>query len=140
MADATIKITGVPFSQITPQIQEALDTALAGTFGLQQGALAKACPKDTGRMSSSFFIGQNAPVTKTRPEDWGESGDERLEIEEYDGEITFEGDWYISNAVEYAEYVAYNYKPAAEGQKDWFTSIANQSNKVFKDQYDKVKP
>ena len=28
----TVRITGVPFDQITPQIQEALDTALAGTL------------------------------------------------------------------------------------------------------------
>ncbi|MEL0266915.1 MAG: hypothetical protein VW945_05440 [Candidatus Poseidoniales archaeon] len=54
--------------------------------------------------------------------------------------ITFEGEWYISNAVPYAEYVAYNYKPSAKAQKDWFTSIANQSNNVFTRQYDKVKP
>ena len=138
--DATIKITGVPLDQITPQIQKALDYALAGTLGLQQGSLAKACPKDTGRMASSFFVGQNGPVSKVRPDGWGGPEEQRLEIEEYNGKITFEGEWYISNAVPYAEYVAYNYKPSAKAQKDWYTSIANQSNNVFTRQYDKVKP
>ena len=64
-----------------------------------------------------------------------------LEIEEYSGKITFDGHLvHISNAVPYAEYVAYNYKPSAKAQKDWYTSIANQSNNVFARQYDKVKP
>ena len=138
--DATIKITGVPLDQITPQIQKALDDALAGTLNLQQGSLAKACPKDTGRMASSFFVGQNGPVSKVRPDGWGQPDEQRLDIEEYNGKITFEGEWYISNAVPYAEYVAYNYKPSAKAQKDWYTSIANQSNNVFARQYDKVKP
>ena len=140
MADATIRITGVPLDKITPQIQKALNDALAGTLNLQQGKLAKACPKDTGRMASSFFVGQNQPVTESRDENWAQPGDARLEIDQYDGKITFEGDWYISNAVPYAEYVAYNYKPSAKAQKDWYTSIANQSGNVFKAQYDKVKP
>ena len=138
--DATIRVTGVQLKNIAPQIQKALDTALAGTLNLQQGSLAKACPKDTGRMASSFFVGQNQPVTDSRDENWGQPGDKRLEIEEYNGEITFEGDWYISNAVPYAQYVAYNYKPGATGQKDWYTAIANQSGNVFTAQYDKVKP
>ena len=36
----TVKITGVPFNEIVPEIQEALDTALAGTLNLQQGSLS----------------------------------------------------------------------------------------------------
>ena len=136
----TVQITGTPFNQIVPEIQEALDTALAGTLNLQQGKLGKACPKDTGRMASSFFVGQNTPPRQTRPEDWGEPGQQRLEIEEYSQKITFAGTWYISNAVPYAEYVAFNYKPSAKAQKDWFTSIANQTGNVFTTQFNKVKP
>ena len=140
MRNATIKITGVPLNQITPRVQKALDTALAATLNLQQGNLAKACPKDTGRMASSFFIGQNGPANKVRPEGWGGPEEQRLEIEEYTGKITFKGNWYISNNVPYAEYVAYNYKPSAKAQKDWYTAIANQSNNVFAAQYKKVEP
>ena len=136
----TVKISGVPFDQIVPEIQEALDTALAGTLNLQQGKLAKACPKDTGRMASSFFVGQNTPPRKTRPENWGEPNQQRLEIEEYSQKISFAGTWYISNAVPYAEYVAFNYKPSAKAQKDWFTAIANQTGNVFTTQFNKVKP
>ena len=136
----TVKISGVPFDHIVPEIQEALDTALAGTLNLQQGKLAKACPKDTGRMASSFFVGQNTPPRKTRPENWGEPNQQRLEIEEYSQKISFAGTWYISNAVPYAEYVAFNYKPSAKAQKDWFTAIANQTGNVFTTQFNKVKP
>ena len=135
----TVRITGVPFDQIVPRVQEALDTALAGTLNLQQGSLAKACPKDTGRMASSFFIGQNGPVTDSRDEGWAQPGEQRVEIEEYSGKISFEGSWYISNAVPYAQYVAYNYKPGTGGQKDWFTAIANQSGVVFTNQFKKLK-
>ena len=137
----TVRITGTPFNQITPEIQEALDTALAGTLNLQQGSLAKANPKDTGRMASSWFIGHNTRRQDSRPEDWAEPGAQRLEIEKYSQKITFDGTWYISNNVPYATYIAYNYQPAvAKAQKDWFTSIANQTGVVFERQWRKVKP
>ena len=32
-----VKVSGVPFDQLVPEIQEAFDTALAGTLNLQQG-------------------------------------------------------------------------------------------------------
>ena len=136
----TVVILGDQFDEIVPEIQKALDGALANTLNLQQGALAEAKPKDTGRMASSWFIGQNQPRRDSRPENWGAPGAQRLEVQPFTRKITFEGDWYISNAVPYAQYVAYNYKPSAKAQKDWYTSIANQSGNVFKAQYDKVKP
>ena len=137
----TVRVSGVPFKDLVPEIQDALDTALAGTLNLQQGALGEANPKDTGRMSSSWFVGQDTPPRQTRPEDWGQPGEKRFEIEEYDQKITFKGTWYISNAVPYSEYVALNYQPSAnQAQKDWFTSIANQTGNVFTRQFNKVKP
>ena len=136
----TVKITGVPFADIVPEIQEALDTALAGTLNLQQGKLGRANPKDTGRMASSWFIGHNIP-RRDYPVSWADKGREIYEKEEYSGKITFDGTWYISNNVPYATYIAYNYSPAApKAQKDWFTSIANQTGVVFTRQFNKVKP
>jgi hypothetical protein len=137
----TVRVSGTPFDDIVPGLQKALDTALAGTLNLQQGALAKACPKDTGRMASSFFVGQNTPPRETRPEGWGQPGEARVEIEEYSAKIEFDGTWYLSNAVPYAEYVAFNYKPSAgKAQKDWYTSVANQTGNVFARQFRKVAP
>ena len=138
----TVRITGVPFDQITPRIQEALDEALATTLGKQQAALVKANPVDSGRMASSWQIGQNSrPTPADRGEGWANPGDARVEILEYTPKITFKGDWYISNAAPYAQFIAYNYPPSAtKAQKDWFTSIANQTGNVFTTQFNKVKP
>ena len=132
----TVKITGVSFADIVPEIQEALDTALAGTLNLQQGDLAKANPKDTGRMAASWTVGHNTPDRSVKPK-----GQQDPTPTPYSGKITFDGDWYISNNVPYALNIAYNYSPAApKAQKDWFTSIANQTGVVFTRQFNKVKP
>ena len=132
----TVRITGTAFKDITPEIQEALDTALAGTLNLQQGALAKANPKDTGRMAASWTVGQNSPDRSVKPE-----GQQDPTPTPFSGKITFDGTWYISNNVPYALYIAFNYSPAApKAQKDWFTRIANQTGNVFTRQFNKVKP
>ena len=132
----TVRITGTQFKDIVPEIQDALDTALAGTLNLQQGSLAKANPKDTGRMAASWTVGHNTPDRSVKPE-----GQQSPIPTPYSGKITFDGTWYISNNLPYSEYIAYNYSPAApKAQKDWFTSIANQTGVVFKRQFDKVKP
>ena len=132
----TVQIIGTPFNQIVPEIQEALDTALAGTLNLQQGSLAKANPKDTGRMAASWTVGHNTPDRSVKPE-----GQQDPTPTPYSGKITFDGDWYISNSLPYSLYIAYNYSPAApKAQKDWFTSIANQTGNVFTTQFNKVKP
>ena len=144
--DATIKITGVPLDQITPQIQKALDDALAGTLNLQQGELAKANPKDSGRMAASWNIGHNKPDLSVKPE-----GQQSPEPDAYEGKITFDGDWYISNNLPYAMPVcalgnypaswrAGGHTPPTSIPENWFWNIANQSNNVFDRQYDKVKP
>ena len=132
----TVRITGTQFKDIVPEIQDALDTALAGTLNLQQGKLAKANPKDTGRMAASWTVGHNTPDRSVKPE-----GQQSPIPTPYSGKITFDGTWYISNNVPYAEYIAFNYSPAApKAQKDWFTSIANQTGVVFTRQFNKVKP
>ena len=132
----TVRITGTQFRDIVPEIQDALDTALAGTLNLQQGSLAKANPKDTGRMAASWTVGHNTPDRSVKPE-----GQQSPIPTPYSGKITFDGTWYISNNVPYAEYIAFNYSPAApKAQKDWFTSIANQTGVVFGRQFNKVKP
>ena len=137
-----VKVSGVPFDQLVPEIQEALDDALTGTLVEQQGALVKDNPKDSGRMASSWQIGQNSrPTPADRGEGWAKPGDARVEVWEYTQKISFKGEWYISNAAPYAEFIAYNYPPSAtKAQKDWFTSIANQTSNVFIKNWNKVKP
>ena len=132
----TVRITGTQFKDIVPEIQDALDTALAGTLNLQQGSLAKANPVDTGRMAASWTVGHNTPDRSVKPE-----GQQSPIPTPYSGKITFDGTWYISNNLPYSQYIAFNYSPAApKAQKDWFTSIANQTGNVFTTQFNKVKP
>ena len=136
MAGVTLSITGTDFGDIVPEIQEALDTALAGTLTLQQGALSKANPKDTSRMAASWHIGHNTPDLSVAPENPSSP-----EPKAYSGKITFEGDWYISNNLPYSEIIALDYSAAVmKAQKDWFTAIANQTGNVFTKQFKKVEP
>ena len=87
-------------------------------------------------MAASWTVGHNTPDRSVKPE-----GQQSPIPTPYSGKITFDGTWYISNNVPYAEYIAYNYSPAApKAQKDWFTSIANQTGTVFTRQFNKVKP
>ena len=99
----TVRVTGTPFGDIVPEIQEALDTALAGTLGQQQADLSKANPKDTGRMASSWQIGYNAPARPAdRGEGWVKPGDPKpkVEILEYSGKrLLLTATWYISNSL-----------------------------------------
>ena len=141
----TVKIIGVSFDEIVPEIQDALDTALARTLFLQQGALNQQPPVDTGRMASSWQIGHNASA---RPADRGENWSGGVQRLEYTGKISFKGDWFISNAVPYAQPVCLlgSYPPSWRGKEPasipsgWFTTIANQTGNVFAKQFAKVKP
>ena len=141
----TVKITGLQFDEIVPEIQDALDTALGETLFEQQGALNKHTPVDTARMASSWQIGHNARPT---PADRGEGWNGGVQRWEYTGAITFDGSWFISNAVPYAQAVCLlgSYPPSWGGKAPggiptgWFTTIANQTGNVFIKQFDKVKP
>ncbi len=134
MTKVTIK--GTDFGDIVPEIQEALDKALAGTLGLQQGALSKANPKDTSRMAASWHIGKNKPDLTTAPENPASA-----DPKPYTGKITFDGKWYLSNNLPYSTIIALNYSAAVmKAQKDWYTSIANQTGNVFAKQFKKVAP
>ena len=141
----TVRVSGVPFDQIVPEIQEALDDALTGTLFEVQGQLNKQPPVDTGRMASSWQIGHNS---RPNPADRGENWNSGVQRWEYTGKISFKGDWYISNAVPYAEPVCLlgSYPPSWGGQapasipKGWFTTIENQVPNVFIKNWNKVKP
>ena len=67
-----IKVFGDQLWEITLEIEEALDKALARTLFLQQGALNNQPPVDTGRMASSWQLGHNTPP---QPADRGENWD-----------------------------------------------------------------
>lgn len=64
---------------MVPNIKKAMDKGFRDFMIDTQSALGEANPKDTGRMSSSWFIGQNQPDTSVRPENWGDSKEKRYE-------------------------------------------------------------
>ena len=131
------------------KVSNALDQALAEHIVLTQSKLAQDCPKDTGRMASSFYVGKDKPNLTVRPDDWstpakrkypGGKGTEgviispgvtKVELKESPNKITFDGDWYISNNLPYSWRVAFDpvYAKGAPGGVNWFTSIASQQRK-----------
>ena len=90
-----------------------------------QGRLAKANPKASGRMAASWRIAQNSPDTSAEPEGYSGDGEPRP----YNGQIEMDGTWHISNNVPYAQRVALDPKWAkgGAGGSAWYTSITNAS-------------
>ncbi len=116
-----------------PQVRNAFNQALSDHIVITQGKLAKACPKDTGRMASSFYIGKNQPDLSVRPENWADKGTEKVNIPKYSQEITADGDWYISNNLKYSERVGYNpiWAKGGAGGSNWYTNITSQQSTDF---------
>ena len=85
-------------------------------------------------MASSWTISKGGRSKFVRPEDWGAPGEQRYERYDYRRKITFEGDWFILNNVPYADVICFDYEAKEpKASKDWFTSIANQTGNLFKE-------
>ena len=111
-----------------PEIKKALDDGMAEFLVVTQGKLAKKNPVDTGRMASSWYIGKNSPDRSVRPENWAEPNAGRVEAPQYSGKIEYDGTWYISNNLPYAERVALDptYAKGGAGGAAWYTSVTTQ--------------
>ena len=125
----------IRLDKYVPEIKKALDQALAEHLTETQGKLAKGNPKDTGRMASSWFVSQNAPEEGVRPKNWAQEGAKRVEVSEYPkNAIEFDGTWYISNNLPYAERVALDAKWAKGGSPGgaaWYRNIETQQAADF---------
>lgn len=113
---------------LVDQIQDALDKGLARFLIATQSKLSAANPVDTGRMASSWWINEGEPDRQTRPEDWAEPGEGKVEVPIYEQPITFKGKWWLTNSVDYAERVAFDPVWAKNGRRGgaaWFTQIQN---------------
>ena len=111
--------------QVNDWITGKANAAFSRHLQQNQGRLAKANPKDTGRMAASWRIAQRNADTSTEPEDYSGDGTPR----KYSGLIKMDGRWHLSNNVPYAQRVAYDPKWAkgGAGGAAWFTSITNAS-------------
>ena len=127
-------MANIKLSEFVPEVKEALDKALAEHLTKTQGRLAKANPVDSGRMASSWFISQNQPEKGARPESWAEPGAARVEVSEYpENAIEFDGTWYISNNLPYAERVALDpqFAKGGAGGAAWYRNIESQQSADF---------
>ena len=111
--------------QVDDWITEKANRAFSRHIQMDQGRLASANPKDTGRMAASWRIAPNSPDTSTEPEGYSGDGEPRP----YNGEITMDGTWHLSNSVPYAQRVALDPKWAkgGAGGSAWYTNITNAS-------------
>ena len=115
--------------EIIEQIDEALDKGMARFLILTQGKLSKDSPIKSGRLASSFFIGQGVPDRSTPPE--RAKGVTEVLITKPSQKITMESDWYISSNLDYSERTAFDpkYSKGGRGGAGWFTKIANGLDK-----------
>ena len=112
--------------QVEGWILEKANRAFSRHLQQNQGRLAEANPKDTGRMASSWRINTPNADTSVEPERDSPGG---VTLNAYGGQIKMDGRWHLSNNVPYAQRVAYDPKWAKGGQGGaaWFASIANAS-------------
>ena len=126
--------------EIIKQIDEALDKGMARFVILTQGKLSKNSPVDSGRMASSWFIGQGVPNREEpdKREGSGKNGAWKskedtpiIAVTKPSQKITMESDWYISSNLDYSERICLDptYAKGSRGGEDWFTKISNGLDK-----------
>ena len=110
--------------EIVKQVDEALDKGLARFLINTQSKLSASSPVLTGRLASSWFISKGQPSKAKAAE--RQRGTTQVSIEKYSGQITADGDWWITNNLEYARRAAFD--PGYVGRRgggagDWFTAV-----------------
>ena len=88
---------------VGPEIEKRLNKFIDGYVTGLQKQLAEAAPYKTGRLASSWRIGQGSPNRDVEPERETPGG---VTVTDFPGEITFGPDYYVSSNIEYAERLA----------------------------------
>ena len=113
---------------VGPEIEKRLNTFMDGYVTGLQEQLALSAPYETGRLASSWRIGQGSPDRDVEPEREA-PGD--VTIAAYSGEIKFGPNYYVSSNIPYAERLCLDPSfPIKTAPKDWFTRIVNQAPKL----------
>lgn len=138
------KLTKQNWDKFKKNFSTAMNEGTTQLLVSTQGKLSATSPVDTGRLASSWMIGKNSVNPSVAAK--REKGTTRISVEPYDGEITFTGEWHVSNSLPYAKTAAYDpgyVGRSGGGQGDWFTSVENNLTRTakaaFDDFLDKVK-
>ena len=107
---------------VIDEIDAALDRATAKLLTNTRSKLSAASPVLTGRLASSWNIGQNAPDLSAPPE---RDGPGPIKLKPFGGPITYGGKWFISSNLPYTFRAAYDPYNGRRGGGDWFTRIEN---------------
>ena len=119
--------------EVGPEIRRRLDKFMDGYVTGLQEQLAENAPYETGRLASSWRIGQGSPNREVEPER-DAPGD--VTITEFPGDITFGPPYYVSSNIEYAERLCLDPSfPIKTAPKDWFTRIVNQAPQLAAKQF-----
>ena len=138
------KLTAATAKKLFKDLETAMDNGQAKLLIGTQSKLSDSSPIQTGRLASSWMIGQNSMDTSVASE--REKGSRSVSIKQYSGKITFDGDWHISNSLVYAQRAALD--PGYVGRRgggsgDWFTRIENNlprdAKRAFDEFLNKVK-
>ena len=112
-------------TKLVEDISQAINKGLARFVVGTQSKLSASSPIDTGRLASSWFVGENIPNRDEAPER-DEPGP--VTVERIKGKITADNDYWISNNLPYAARAAYD--PGYQGRKGggsgaWYSEIQN---------------
>ena len=119
--------------QVAPEIRRRLDKFMDEYVTGLQVQLAEDAPYETGRLASSWRIGQGSPNRDVEPEREA-PGD--VTITEFPGQITFGPPYYVSSNIEYAERLCLDPSfPIKTAPSDWFTSTVNQAPQLAAQQF-----
>ena len=113
-------------SQMVPWVRERADRAFSVFLQKQQGAYSAAAPVATGRLASSFRIGRTQPDQSVEPP---RENPGSVTLKKYNGRITMDGTWHVSNNLPYAWRVAYDAKWSKGGRQGgaaWYTTVLSQ--------------
>ena len=112
-------------TKLVKDVNEAINKGLARFLTNTQSKLSAASPVDTGRLSSSWFVGENIPNRDEAPER-EEPG--AVTIKRFKGKVTTDNDYWISNNLPYAARAAFDpgyVGRSVPGNGAWYSEIEN---------------
>ena len=116
-------------TKLVEDISEAINKGLARFVVNTQSKLSAGSPVATGRLASSWFVGENIPNRDEAPER-DEPGP--VTVERFKGKIISDNDYWISNNLPYAARAAFDpgyVGRTKAGNGAWYSEIENNLDK-----------